>query len=418
VEPWATLQHAADVAGPGDSVIVRAGQYDGFEVTTVASQALPLVFRAAPGELVELVSDVPGRGVGVNLEGAEWVTIEGFRAENRAVAGFRAALCRHVTFRGNVARDNGRWGIFTGCCDDLLIEGNLASGSCEEHGIYVSNSGDRPVVRGNVVFGNNANGLHFNGDASNDCEASTDNDGVIEQALIEGNVIFDNGFGGCTPDNAGGSGINGDGLQDSVIRNNLIWNAHHSGISLYAIDAAQPAHGNRVLGNTIHTDDDAGKGRWAVNIQDGSQGTVLRDNFLWSDHGSRGAIAACATCLVGLDSDRNAVEDRFSVDGGGTGITLAQWRTATGQDGDSFVATAASLFVAPGGGDYHPAPASAALEAGTAHAELTEDLEGAPRPAGAAHDIGAFEGSGVIFRDAFESGAPVRWAAVLAGGPF
>ena len=125
--------------------------------------------RAAPGALVELVTNLAGRGVGVNVEQSSWVTIEGFRSDNRSVAGFRSAESDHITFRVNVARDNGRWGIFTGCVDDVVIEGNLTSGSCEEHGIYVSNSGDRPRIAGNVVFDNNANGIHMNGDASIEC---------------------------------------------------------------------------------------------------------------------------------------------------------------------------------------------------------------------------------------------------------
>jgi leucyl-tRNA synthetase len=41
----------------------------------------------------------------------------------------------------------GTWGLFTGFVDDLLIEDNEASRSAQQHGIYVSNSGDRPVVR-------------------------------------------------------------------------------------------------------------------------------------------------------------------------------------------------------------------------------------------------------------------------------
>lgn len=416
--PWATLQHAANTIGPGDTVIARAGQYAAFEVEIEASEALPVVFRAAPGELVEIVTDLPVRLVGVNVENSSWITIEGFRANDRGIAGFRAALSEHVTFRGNVAQNNGTWGIFTGCCDDVVIEGNLTSGSCEEHGIYVSNSGDRPIIRGNLIYDNNANGIHMNGDLSSDCDADTDNDGLIEQALVEGNLIFDNGHGECTAP-GGGSGVNGDGLQDSVIRNNVIWNAHHSGISLYQIDGGAPAHGNRVLGNTIHT---SATGRWAVNIMDGSQGTVIRDNILYSEHSFRGAISACATCLTGLVSDRNATENVFSVDGGSTDITLTQWRTATGQDQNSFVATPAELVVSAATGNYRLAAGSAAINAGAAHAELTNDHERAPRPEGATHDIGAFEapsgGLVALFRDGFEGGSPVRWSDAEGAGPW
>ena len=406
-QPWGTLQHAADTVGPGDVVIALAGDHAAFEVTTSGTSGAPITFRAAPGPPVRIVSDVPGRGAGINVEGASWIVLEGFTVENRATVGIRAVLCDQVTIRGNVARDNGRWGIFTGCCDDLQIEGNLTSGSCLEHGIYVSNSGDRPVIRGNVVLDNDKNGIHMNGDLSVDCDGATVQDGVISEAVVEGNLVVGNGHGTCSGA-GGGSGINGDGVQDSLIRNNLIWDTHASGISLYQIDGGEPATGNRVLGNTIHV---AADGRWAVNIQDGSTGNTVVGNTLWSDHANRGAIAACASCLTGLVSDRNAVEDRFSADGGDTFITLAQWQTATGQDHSSAIASPAALFVDPAGGDYHPKPGSAALELAPVRADLTADLEGAVRPQGTSSDAGAFEGVGTLFRDDFEYGSYLRWSA-------
>jgi hypothetical protein len=61
---------------------------------------------------------------------------------------------------------DGRWGSLTGFVDDCTAEGSEAHHSQIEHGIYVSNSADRPVVRGNPLHHNHANGLHMNGDAS------------------------------------------------------------------------------------------------------------------------------------------------------------------------------------------------------------------------------------------------------------
>jgi hypothetical protein len=51
-------------------------------------------------------------------------------------------------------------------------------------------------------------------------------DGIISGALVEANTIYGNGLGS-------GSGINCDGVQSSVFRNNLLYNNHASGISLY-----------------------------------------------------------------------------------------------------------------------------------------------------------------------------------------
>ena len=185
-----------------------------------------------------IVADNPTTPDGINLEGASYFVVEGFRVDGRTRAGIRAVLCNDVTIRGNRTDSNGKWGIFTGFCDDPLIEYNETSNSSIEHGIYVSNSGDRPVIRGNRIWGNNANGIHMNGDLS------AGGDGVISNALIEDNIIFDNG-------EAGGSGINMDGVQSSMVRNNLLYDNHASGISLYRIDGAQPSNGNQVLNNTV-----------------------------------------------------------------------------------------------------------------------------------------------------------------------
>src|SRR5438477_84620 len=78
----------------------------------------------------------------------------------------RAVTDDHVTIRGNTCDNNSTWGIFTAFSNDVLIENNVASRSQTQHGIYVSNSGDRPVVRGNTIWGNYACGIHMNGDAT------------------------------------------------------------------------------------------------------------------------------------------------------------------------------------------------------------------------------------------------------------
>ncbi len=374
--PWATLQYAANQVDAGDTVTVRAGQYGGFQLYTSGTSTARIVFQAEAGAMPEIVSDAPGRPDGINIEGASFVTIDGFRVTGRTRAGIRAVLCENVHIRNNESEGNGVWGILTGFCDDVVVENNITTNSQVEHGIYISNSGDNPTVRNNLIYGNAGSGIHMNGDGE------VGGDGIISRATIEGNIIFDNG-------RVGGSGINMDGVQDSTIRNNLIYNMHSSGMSLYRINGSGPSTGNRVLNNTVHV---ASDGRWAMNIQDGSSNNVLRNNILLNDHSFRGAIDICSSCLAGFDSDFNIMKNRVSA--GGSFVDLAEWQSGYGQDQTSAVASPQELFVSFAGEDFSIDESSPAFNAGQTLADVQIDLTGAARPQLGATDVGAYELAG------------------------
>ena len=53
-------------------------------------------------------------------------------------------------------------------------------------GIYVADSSDYPIVKGNHLHHNTAIGLHMNGDIN------SGGDGTISHALVDGNMIHDN----------------------------------------------------------------------------------------------------------------------------------------------------------------------------------------------------------------------------------
>ncbi|KAB2847576.1 MAG: hypothetical protein F9K42_10065, partial [Ignavibacterium sp.] len=229
---FATLQHAADIAAAGDSVLVLAGNYAGFDIRTNGTQILPIVFKVIENNVVidERNSVTPD---GINIENASWIVIDGFEVKDQPRAGIRAVVSDFITIRNNYCHNNYRWGIFTGFTDDLTIENNTCSFSAAEHGIYVSNSSDRPIIRNNHSFNNNGCGIHMNGDIS------MGDDGIISNAIVEGNILHDNGYGG-------GSAINMDGVQDSKIFNNLIYNNHATGIAMFQIDGGDASKNNKV----------------------------------------------------------------------------------------------------------------------------------------------------------------------------
>jgi parallel beta-helix repeat protein len=378
--PWGTLQHAANTLQAGDQVIVRAGNYAGFNQSRDGTAASPIRFTAESGVTINSPNPSgPHAGQdGINIEGGDYIIVEGFKVVNMPRAGIRVVTNTGVVVRNNNCDNNGRWGILTGFAENVTIENNVTSRSQAEHGIYVSNSADNPIVRGNTSFSNRGCGIHMNSDAS------AGGDGVITGALIENNIIYDNGVGG-------GSAINMDGVSNSIVRNNVLYNNHATGIALYRIDGTHGAWNNVIVNNTVRV---AADGRWALLINNGSTGNTVFNNILLNDGTYRGSMSVSQDSLSGLKSNYNVVMDRFTTDDGNTRLTLAQWQ-ATGRDLNSIIATPALLFVNPSGNDYHLLATSPAKDLGTASfnnaSAPSSDRDGVTRPSGPSHDIGSYE---------------------------
>lgn len=425
--PVATIQRAAAMAAAGDTVLIGAGTYAGFNVgggvTAEGAAGAPITFRgvrdAASGAWQTVIDTEAARFNGtthrarVNIDTASWVVIEdlevvGVADQRVSKSGVRAVMPPtgsdgHITIRRCHIHHNGEWGVFTGHVHHVTVEECLIHSQVDEHGVYLSNSGDDHVVRNNVIHSNSSNGIHVNSDASQG------GDGVMRRVLIERNTLYGNGGGSTYIDSGGvtrtslggGSAVNFDGVRDSTIVNNVIYDQRASGISLYRIDGLLGAGNNLVVNNTIIN---ATSGRWCLNISDGSTGNMVLNNILLNYHSFRGSVIVSADSLSGLISDYNIVMDRMDP-GVGSPRTLAQWRTATSQDAHSIALPAAAwpgTFASLATGDLRLSETSAARDAGAAvlagapgAAAPEVDRDGLLRPAGAGFDIGAHELGGV-----------------------
>ncbi len=180
-------------------------------------------------------------------------------------------------------------------------------------------------------------------------------DGIISNAIVEGNILHDNGYGG-------GSAINMDGVQDSEIFNNLIYNNHATGIAMYQIDGGDASKNNKVYNNTIIQPTD---GRWCIIAVDGSTGNTLYNNILINHHSFRGSIAIDAASTTGFVSDYNILVNRLSDDDGNSNMTLSQWQSL-GYDLHSMIADPENqIFVDNLNGNFHLLQNAQAVDAGT-----------------------------------------------------
>jgi len=384
---FSTLQHASDIVSAGDVVRVENGTYAGFDIRNKnGTSANPIAFIAT-GNNVVVNQRGPIRNDIINIENADYVIVDGFITRDAPTGnglpggnGIRVVVSDHCIVRNNFCDNNAERGIFTGFTDDILIENNVCANSIDEHGIYVSNSSDRPIIRYNECYGNSSTGIQINADVS------SGGDGITSDAQIYGNILHDNN---------GAAGINLDGAVNAVIYNNLIYNNHFSqGIALFRGDAAVVSSGAKIYNNTIIVPPD---GRWGILVKAGANAnTQVYNNIILNLHAWRGCIALEST--AGFSSDYNILYDKMSVTGDGSTISLAAWQ-GFGFDANSILADPlAQIFTNPTANDYTLAPGSQAIDAGTnlVSTIVVDDLAKKNRPMGAAYDIGAYEYEAII----------------------
>ncbi len=380
---YQTIQDAVDAAGPGDWVAVFAGTYAGCSVERGGDEAARLrVSAVEAGVLID--RDGPTTDA-IRLQNVSDVTIEGFTIEGPTAAciGARGAdpdrPMARLEIRGNTCRRSGHEGFYLSEVSRSLIENNSISetgqdGEPRGHGIYLANAGsDSTTLRGNHIHdlaAEESAGIHFNGDLS------VGGDGIIEGLVVDGNVLH-----GLVH-----NAFNLDGVQRSLFTNNLVFDVQAHALRAYAIDGAAGPVGLVVVNNTF---DLSNGGRSPFKVTEEGGGHVLFNNILLTDNENDGSIMV--EDPAGVVSSHNAVVDRFSPDGEAI-VSLAEWQ-ALGLDAGSIVVDA-SLFFASGS-DYHVSAGSPTLDAGlaelTGHAAPPRDIEGRPRPAGAAVDLGAYE---------------------------
>ncbi len=394
---------------PGDTVVLADGVYKGdHRLTRSGREGAPIVIRGQGGAVFD------GGDTCLWLEGASWVTVENVRFQNATTAGMRVRMgplpdAEHVTVRDCVFADNRKWGIITSHVNHFTIEDCEAFGATIEHGIYVANSGDDNVIRNNRIHHNAGNGIHMNGDPS--CGG----DGVMSRLLCEGNVVYENGT-------KGGSGLSIMHVQDSIFRNNLLYDNHAGGIVLFwyvGDEKTQSSKNNVIANNTVYYP--PGQGRSCLLMRNTATGNRVENNIFVG--GQRGTVFIEPSCLPGLVMDHNVIANYdgvrligdsqtsaartegtevvrpvdewtaagFSPDtSNGTLVPVDEW-LAHGYDAHSAFGKMPQ-FVDAAKGDFRLAPGSVGIDMGANLAELVKtDILGVPRPQGKAFDCGCYE---------------------------
>jgi len=246
--PWATIQHASAVIGPGATVHVAAGIYNLGTITTTTS--------GTASARIHYVSDtqwgakIVGSGDTVWYNSGNYVDIRGFdiTGSNRATRLGINSEASHVRILNNHVHgiqatgggNRGGAGIstgwtpgagYTGTDNDVI--GNVvhdiafATAGHQVHGIYYSGPGGH--ILNNLVYGCQAWGIHLWHQAT----------GIT----IANNTVFENGYGGIT---VGGDSTTGVVDDHTIVSNNIVY---HTVRGIYEWDSTG-LH-NRYLNNLV-----------------------------------------------------------------------------------------------------------------------------------------------------------------------
>lgn len=385
-QEYTTIQAAADAAKPGNIVYVYDGIYSGFGVSVSGTKTSSISFIAKGNNVI--INSGGATGDGVRIQNASYIKIEGFNIKNtneRCIAAKGAtptSPMQEIVIMNNTCDNAGKEGFYLSQTANSKIENNNITNSgavqaTKNHGIYLANAGsDNTIIRGNTVSGARgigSEGIHINGDLS------VGGDGIIINLLIENNIVSNNST----------NGFSLDGVYDSLIQNNIVFGNGRHAFRGYKGDGAGGPKNLKIINNTFLAKTDG----WAIKLSEDFGGHIIFNNILLSDSGVNGSISVSNP---NFSSNYNAFTNRFSIDGELTIVNLAKFQSL-GYDKNSFLSSAANIFVNNLLNDYHIKNDSVTVDAGisalhTVAAPLL-DISGVQRPQGLKYDMGVYENS-------------------------
>jgi hypothetical protein len=397
-ETFTTIQAAADAAQPGDLVIITPGRYRGIQYEEGGGSDGAYIHFLGWGDPGSVIVD------GVAFPEKSWlrdlfyfidapyIIIQNLAFEGAPRAGIFSSgyfsetghFADHFIVLDVYSHDNGRWGLHTTSTSFFLIQDSVFANSGEEHGAYISGSGDHGVIRRNVFQGNSAAGLQVNADpqtateevfgwlshsTGDTCGISEDDvwitewetvkacydsqglpdlgesfeDGISQDLIIEQNVITGNGA-------SGGAGINLASVRASWVRNNLIYGNDAAGIACwdngYAEEKELPSSdfGCQTVEISSNTLVDESGGRGSLILNQDARAMVVINNIIIRDRFD--AYEITGRSGQGLMSMANAYSAQ-SIDES-PGVAFGDDDPSSGSITGFSVAEGLANFVAPG----------------------------------------------------------------------
>lgn len=349
--PFQTIQHAADVVGPGDTVVVENGVYTAGAIKTACHER------------------TPSRPVVCLTRGGtedEWIT---FRARNRSGA--------TIDGENNRATDGFQ---FMEDANYIRIEGfdvaGMGNASQSGSGFTLYNGGHDVIISGNHIH-----------DIGHLCtDTANGQTGIFlsqPRVTITGNVIND--IGRYAP-----------GEQECSPKTNYYTNHDHG---IYVNGRTAPGGSDVLISNNVFYGHQRG---WAVQVYPGTVANlaILNNTFVGANPYSAGHILLGASTtnsriINNIFSQPLAFALYFYTTKHANllvGSNLSSGELARSRpDGVAFMSNLEYLDPRVVRPEFRLLPDSPAIDHGQSLREITRDIDGNPRPLGDGWDIGARE---------------------------
>jgi hypothetical protein len=390
--PCATILHVIDNhMQPGDTLLVRRGNYDESEIWVRKSGTAgnPITIKHFPGEEVTLSN--PARGF---LLDADYITVSGFNFTNGkslAITGWAKRYQRNNKAINNTFKGLISYAALDSHGNNHLIAGNVcevdgSTQGTQGHCYYISYGRNVRVIynKGSGVPGY---GIHvfdqcrvYEPDPANPderiCDIEKDFQRIINNLLIEGNLLMNSSQRSGMLIGMNDEGNLNNYIDNITIRNNLFVDNNHAGIALGGI-----SQNIKIYHNTFYQN-----GRQGIQIYNDNNisGVDIRNNLIDQTTNNNCQIFCSwyqeAHIQKGLNSQNVIVDHNFYMP---APPILIDTQDANPSSGNANFVNAGSL-------DFHLQASSPAINQGTV-VPVNRDFDGQRRPAGSTHDPGAFE---------------------------
>jgi parallel beta-helix repeat protein len=409
-QPWRTIQRAADTLVAGDTVYIKAGNYE--EQVIPQNSGSPgnyIVYSAYPGHTVTIDgADVPlpGWESGLfDLTDKSYIKISGIKIQNAGPndnnAGIYVDGSDHIIIEKNHTYNTVSSGIGVWGSRNIIIDGNEVELGC--------NDGEQEsiTVAGTDTFEIKNNHVHHGGPGTNGGEGIDAKDGASNGKIFGNHVNHMNNDRTCLYMDAWdkptfnidvyqnvlhdcGAGIslaseNGGRLHNIRVYNNIVYHNRSNSLEIgnWGVPGVpvRPVESVTFINNTVYGNGFAGWGGGMHNENSDAINIVVRNNIFSQNL-----------------SFQIANEAGYS----GANFTIAfnlidGYRGFTGETRGSDAVEGDPRFLNPSAADFHLQGTSPAIDRGSDVDAPGIDFAGIPRPQDGnddgtpAYDIGAYE---------------------------